>query len=125
MILNHMGLAVTDVLATAAMFEKYFDFSRVRGPFNAEMAFLTDGTGALMTLFKTDDAVYPEIFHIGFMLEAVEEVLDIHARLTDDGFEPEQPREEYGRFTFYFKAPGGFVVEVNTHKKPILARPSA
>lgn len=111
--LNHMGLGVTDVLGTATMFETYFGMCRVPGPFNAKMAFLTDDVGSLITIFKSDDVIYPKIFHIGFMLDEVARVREMHDRLTADGFDPEEPREEHGRFTFYFKAPGGFVVEVN------------
>jgi catechol 2,3-dioxygenase-like lactoylglutathione lyase family enzyme len=112
--LNHMGLAVTDVLATVEMFETYFGLCRVPGMCNAKMGFLTDDGGSLITLFKTNSVVYPKIFHIGFMLGSVEQVNDMHARLAAGGFQPEVAREEHGRFTFYFQAPGGFVVEVNS-----------
>ncbi len=111
--LNHMGLGITDVLATAAMFETYFGLNRAPGPYTDKMAFLTDENGSLITLFKSDDVVYPKIFHVGFMMEAVDRVYDIHQRLTADGFQPQHVREEHGRMTFYFNAPGGFVVEVN------------
>ena len=47
------------------------------------------------------------------MQETREQVMDIHAKLHASGFEPQEPREEHGRFTFYFQAPGGFTVEVN------------
>ena len=29
---------------------------------------------------------------------------------------PKSPRDEHGRYTFYFKAPGGFTVEVNAFR---------
>lgn len=122
--LNHMGLGVTDVLGTAEMFEKYFGFTRVEGPFNQKMAFLTDDTGALITIFKSNDVVYPKIFHIGFMIGDVDLVNDMHARLTADGFDPGAPREEFGRYTFYFNAPGGFVVEVNSFVQEPHGKPS-
>lgn len=113
--INHLGLAVTDVVATVEMFETYFGLVRVpEAPMNAKMGFMLDDDGALITLFKTNDAVYPKIFHIGFMQGNVEQVYMIHEKLKAGGFNPEEVREEHGRMTFYFKTPGNFVVEVNS-----------
>ena len=113
--LNHIGFAVTDVTATVELFETYFGCVRAPGtPFSAKMAFVLDDDGALITLFKTNDAVYPKIFHIGFMQGNVEQVYLIHDQLKGGGFDPEEIREEHGRMTFYFKAPGNFVIEVNS-----------
>ena len=115
MIVNHIGFAVTDVMATVEMFENYFGFQRAPGaPLTAKMGFLTDDSGALITLFKTSDAVYPKIFHIGFMQGNVTEVYAMHDKLKAGGFDVEDVREEHGRMTFYFKAPGNFVIEVNS-----------
>jgi catechol 2,3-dioxygenase-like lactoylglutathione lyase family enzyme len=115
MILNHINLGVTDVPATVAMFETYFGLRRADGlPFGSKMAFLHDDSDALISVFKASDVAYPQVFHIGFMQPSREEVLRIHASLQSGGFHPEEPREEHGRFTFYFQAPGGFTVEVNT-----------
>jgi catechol 2,3-dioxygenase-like lactoylglutathione lyase family enzyme len=115
MTLNHMGLGVTEVPATVAMFETYFGFRRAEGsPVSDKMGFLRDDAGALITIFKVPDATYPKIFHIGFMRDSVDEVHAMHARLTADGFNPQHVREEHGRTTFYFMAPGGFMVEFNS-----------
>lgn len=112
--LNHLNLGVTEIPATVALFETYFGLRRADfDPANEKMAFLNDDRGMLLTLFRVKDAAYPKIFHIGFTQERVEQVLEIHAKLKAANFDPEEPREEHGRFTFYFKAPGGFVVEVN------------
>ncbi|MGI4737384.1 MAG: VOC family protein [Janthinobacterium lividum] len=113
--LNHLGLGLSDVPATAAMFKKYFGFVQAPGPpNNAKMAFLTDDAGSLITLFKVEDVVYPDIFHIGFMLGKVAQVQALHDQLTADGFNPEAMRNEHGCITFYFQAPGGVTVEVNS-----------
>jgi len=112
--LNHLGLGVTEVPNTVAMFEKYFGRRRVdRSPANDKMGFVNDDSGALITIFRVRDVNYPKIFHIGFMQDSVEQVHNLHDQLSADGFEPETMREEYGRKTFYFQAPGGFTVEVN------------
>ena len=119
MILNHINLGVSDVPATVAMFETYFGLHPVAGfPGDARMAFLNDDAGGLVSLFKVNDVTYPKIFHVGFMRPTVAEVDDIHARLVAAGLEPGRPREEHGRYTFYFQAPGGFTVEVNSFHPP-------
>lgn len=114
MTLNHINLGVTDIPATVEMFETHFGLHRPQGfLFNLAMAFLNDDSGNLISLFKVKDATYPKIFHIGFMQQSRQQVLDIHAGLQAAGFEPQEPRDEHGRFTFYFQAPGGFTIEVN------------
>lgn len=112
--LNHLGLGVTEVPNTVAMFEKYFGLRSLEGsPASDRMGFLNDDSGALITIFRVPDANYPKIFHIGFMQDSLEQVHTLHERLSADGFEPQAMREEHGRRTFYFQAPGGFTVEVN------------
>jgi len=112
--LNHLGLGVTEVPRTVAMFEKYFGLRRVdRSPANDKMGFVNDDSGALITIFQVPDVNYPKIFHIGFMQDSVEQVHSLHEQLSADGFQPEAMREEHGRQTFYFQAPGGFTIEVN------------
>ena len=114
MILNHINLGVTDLPATVAMFQTYFGLRRIEGfPADDRMAFMNDDADAVISLFRVKDATYPKIFHIGFIQERTEDVDAIHTRLAADGFSPEAPHEAFGRYTFYFKAPGGFTVEVN------------
>jgi lactoylglutathione lyase len=65
----------------------------------------------VLTLMKGRTADYPATFHIGF-IQATEAAVDaLHARLTFDGFAPDAPERSHA-YTFYVKAPGGFVVEV-------------
>ena len=50
--LNHLGLGVTEVPNTVAMFEKYFGLRAVEGfRANDKMGFLNDDSGALITIF--------------------------------------------------------------------------
>ena len=111
---NHINLGLTEVTATAEMFERYFGFTRL--PFSQlpKMAFLTDDAGSLISLFRVKDADYPKIFHIGFMLDSQEQVVEMNDRLREGGFDLGEPKEEHGRFTFYFHAPGGVMIEVNS-----------
>ena len=117
--LNHINLEVVDVMATVSLLETYFGFRRTR-LVTQEMAFLRDGDGALISLFKNEAVVYPQMFHIGFTRETVEEVDELHRRLVEGGFHPEDPREDHGRWTFYFATPGGFTLEVQKFHRELL-----
>ena len=63
MALNHLNLTVTDVLATKAFLEKYFDFQAVMEG-NDKMTFISDGS-MMLSMFKSTDVTYPKDFHIG------------------------------------------------------------
>jgi lactoylglutathione lyase len=58
------------------------------------------------------DVTYPPSFHIGFIQATEREVDAINRRLRKDGFEVAPPARLHGAWTFYFTAPGGFVIEV-------------
>ena len=111
MTLNHLNLTVTDVPATVALFEKYFGLRRTAMD-NANMAFMRDDHDAFISMFKGSDVSYPGMFHIGFTQETEQQVDAIYQRLVADGFAPTAPREDHGRWTFYFQSPGGVVIEV-------------
>ena len=84
--LNHLGLGVTEVLKTVAMFEKYFGLRPVKySPANDKMAFLNGDGGALIAIILVPDVNYPKIFHIGFMQDSLTEVHTLHEQLSKDG----------------------------------------
>ncbi len=70
----------------------------------------------VLTLTNIDGATevqYPGAFHIGFGQEKLSAKVDeINRRLREDGYEVDAPAKMHGSWTFYFRAPGGFVVEV-------------
>jgi lactoylglutathione lyase len=112
--LNHLNLTVSDVSETRQFLEKHFGLrGGARG--NDSMAVLFDDDGLVLTLMKVGQATevkYPASFHIGFMQESEARVNEINQRLKDDGFDVPAPRRFHGSWTFYFRAPGGFTVEV-------------
>jgi catechol 2,3-dioxygenase-like lactoylglutathione lyase family enzyme len=55
---------------------------------------------------------YPSTFHIGFLVESDARVHEIHERLKADGVPVDAPSVMHGGLTFYFTAPGGFVIQV-------------
>jgi catechol 2,3-dioxygenase-like lactoylglutathione lyase family enzyme len=113
--LNHLNLTVPNVPATRAFFETYFGFRCLLERRPEALVVLVDESGFVLSLnnFGKEEAVsYPGAFHIGFMQDSRERVDEIHARLRADGFDPQPPHEFHGAWTFYFRAPGGFLVEV-------------
>jgi lactoylglutathione lyase len=114
--LNHLNLTVTDVSETRKFLEKYFGLrSMERGEDDDTFAVLFDDGGLVLTLMKVGQVTevkYPVSFHIGFIQESEGRVNEINQRLKDDGFDVKPPRRFHGSWTFYFRAPGGFTIEV-------------
>ncbi|MBM7845686.1 VOC family protein [Herpetosiphon giganteus] len=113
--LNHLNLTVDDVTAAHQFLQTYFGLQDLGT--NKNMGFLTDESGMVlslthMKLAKESEVRYPGSFHIGFIQPSEERVNEINQRLRDDGFEVEAPHKAHGSWTFYFTAPGGFVIEV-------------
>jgi lactoylglutathione lyase len=114
MTLNHLNLTVSDVLANRAFFETYFGF-KCKVDRGDALVVMVDESGFVLSLNnfgKSEKVAYPGAFHIGFMQDSRKRVEEIHASLQAGGFDPQPPHEFHGAWTFYFKAPGGFLVEV-------------
>lgn len=118
--LNHINLTSIDVPADVAMFETYFGLgtSVTRGK---TLAVMHDDDGMLLVLNdfakKRGSFVYPEdsdVHHIGFIQDSREQVDALNARLKADGWDVPEPRDYHGAWTFYFKAKGGYFIEVAT-----------
>jgi len=117
-ILNHANFVVPDVDAAAAFFVDHFGFSLSDMRGNGGFAVL-DGAGFHLNLMRArhpDDAVYPENFHIGFLVPDPALVRAKQASLAAASLEP-GPAETISRggrrsLTFYCRAPGGILVEV-------------
>jgi lactoylglutathione lyase len=115
MALNHLNLTVPDVPQTRAFFETYFGFRCVAGGQTEAIVVLVDESGFVLTLNNFDKAgkvVYPGAFHVGFRQDSQEQVDAIYQRLKADGFDMKPPHQFHGAWTCYFRAPGGFLVEV-------------
>jgi lactoylglutathione lyase len=112
MTLNHLNLTVTDPIETREFLVRHFAFREGGG--NAGMQLVHDDQGLVLTLMKgrVSDVAYPSSFHIGFIQQTEAQVDAINHRLREDGFAVDPPARLHGAWTFYFKAPGGFVVEV-------------
>jgi lactoylglutathione lyase len=111
--LNHLNLTVTDVPATRRFLETYFGLRPMAGE-AASKSFdvLFDDAGLVLTLIKGRDVKYPSTFHIGFLQPTERHVDELNERLRADGYPVKPAGRAHGAWTFYFRAPGGFVVEV-------------
>jgi lactoylglutathione lyase len=113
--LNHLNLTVSNVPETHRFLEKYFGLKSYAGTEPREaVSFMSDDNGIVLALFrgKGAEVKYPAGFHIGFIQGSAERVDEINQRLRDDGYEVPKPSRLHGSWTFYFNAPGGFMVEV-------------
>ncbi len=118
MTLNHLNLTVPDVAESRAFFETYFGFRQVGPAGRDALAVMTDESGFVLTLSNFNGATevdYPGAFHIGFIQETRERVDAMYDRLKAGGFEMKPPHVFHGSWTFYFRAPGGILVEVLSH----------
>ncbi len=103
--LNHINLVVLDVAEAINLFETYFNFKCTDIKGDNVVAILkgsNDFTLVIMTN-KNGQAIYPEAFHIGFMLDSEEEVIKTYDILKNGGItvaqEPKKIRDSFG---FYF-----------------------
>jgi catechol 2,3-dioxygenase-like lactoylglutathione lyase family enzyme len=113
--LNHLNLTVTDVPQAHEFLQKYFGLRDKGG--NKNIAFLSDDDGLFLSLTSMKvggetEVRYPTNFHIGFGQESEQKVNEINQWLKDDGFDVPPPSRQHGSWTFYFRAPGGFTIEV-------------
>ncbi len=118
--LNHINLYSRDTEADRAMFEHYFGLRTlvVRG---TKMAIMEDDDGLVLIVNhfenKLDGFDYPkslDILHIGFIQESRDAVDAMYARLSEDGWETQAPRDAHGAWSFYLRAKGGYFIEVTT-----------
>jgi catechol-2,3-dioxygenase len=113
--LNHLNLSVTDVGESRAFLQKYFGMRDLGG--NANIGFLSDDNNFILTLTSMkvgneSEVKYPATFHIGFAQASEDDVNEINKRLREDGYNVPPPSKQHGSWTFYFRAPGGFTIEV-------------
>ncbi|HYU45444.1 MAG TPA: VOC family protein [Terriglobales bacterium] len=114
--LNHLNLTVSNVPETHRFLEKHFGLKGFAGreP-NEAMSFLSDDNGMVLALFRAANGAevkYPPGFHVGFIQESEERVNQINESLRADGHHVAKPARLHGSWTFYFKSPGGFTIEV-------------
>lgn len=112
MVLNHLHLMVSDASGAAAFLESYFDMRPFPGA-REKFVVMGDERGMILTLMQAKDHAYPKHFHIGFGQADEASVNKLWLRMSDDGLAPSKPERAHA-WSFYVRAPGGFLVEVLT-----------
>jgi catechol 2,3-dioxygenase-like lactoylglutathione lyase family enzyme len=119
MYLNHLNLTVTDVDAARLFFQEYFDFICEDKKTNPTLSVMTGKDGFVLVLMnanmnKNPDNVYPDAFHVGFIVDTIEEVETTYKRLLEGNVHiekaPERMRKNFG-FYFHFQ---DIMMEVTT-----------
>ena len=117
--LNHINLAVPDVLATRIFFETYLGMTCVETKGQDVLTVLRDADGFVLILSNFDKKTvpeYPRDFHVGFIQKSNEQVNAIYERMRAGGADVKLPRTAHGSWGFYVAAPGGIVVEVSSYE---------
>jgi catechol-2,3-dioxygenase len=119
--LNHTNLTTYNVPELKDFFCSIFNFdvSEMRGD---KLAVLRNADNFILTLMfdknMTPEQGYPGIFHVGF-IQADEPAVDrLHQKLGEFKYDAPKPeiltRGGPPTYGFYYKAPGGVLVEVST-----------
>jgi catechol 2,3-dioxygenase-like lactoylglutathione lyase family enzyme len=119
--LKHLNLPTSDVAGLASFFERFFAFKPLATRGQDAFALMCNQEDFVLTLMKVkkhEPATYPEAFHVGFYLDAPDDVQAKHDELSQAGLSPGKV-QDLNRggsrvTTFYCNAPGGVVVEIAT-----------
>jgi catechol 2,3-dioxygenase-like lactoylglutathione lyase family enzyme len=113
--LNHLDLQVSDVQKSVDFFERYFDMELRSSRTSPALAILWDRQGFVLVLQrrKSDAEVYPEGFHLGFVVDDAESVERAHVRAKEGGLEVTDVITNNRGVMIYCKAPDGYAVEVS------------
>jgi catechol 2,3-dioxygenase-like lactoylglutathione lyase family enzyme len=110
--LNHIDLQVSDVQRTSAFFQQHFGLVPASNPKSPAIMVLTDGDDFVLVLQRFESPSYPEGFHVGFCVDDVQVVREMHARVSAAGAAVSDVIVD-GRGThIYVTAPDGYFVEV-------------
>ena len=75
--LNHINLLVSNVAEAVSFFETYFNFNCVETKGDNIIAILEGEDDFTLVIMKNKEgqAIYPDAFHIGFLLSAIATLL--------------------------------------------------
>jgi catechol 2,3-dioxygenase-like lactoylglutathione lyase family enzyme len=121
--LNHLNLPVEDVKESKDFFEKYFDFKCIDIKGEHALAVLKGQDDFILVLMsetfnRNENAGLPSAFHVGFLVDTKEEVLNQFQKLKSGNIVlKNEPKDMRGIFGFYFIAPGNLLIEISTLPK--------
>ncbi|KAB7647074.1 VOC family protein [Sulfitobacter donghicola] len=108
---SHVNIVVNNVIETRQFYEKYFNM-KCTIDIGEQFASLRDSEGFLFNIMYGQRIDYPENYHIGFIQDSEESVDLLYQRLLKDGYNPGNPEFTHNSYTFFFKSPGDFYVEI-------------
>lgn len=113
--LNHLDLQVSDVQKSVDFFERFFDMELRSSRTSPALAILSDRQGFVLVLQrrKSEAEVYPEGFHLGFVVEDTESVARAQARAKEAGLDVTDVITNNRGVMIYCQAPDGYAVEVS------------
>jgi catechol 2,3-dioxygenase-like lactoylglutathione lyase family enzyme len=103
--LNHINLVVSNVADATNLFETYFNFKCTDIKGDNIVAILKGADDFTLVIMTNKDGkmIYPDAFHIGFMLDNTNTVTETYEKLKNGGvavgLEPRKIRDSFG---FYF-----------------------
>lgn len=103
--LNHINLVVSNVAEAIQLFETYFSFKCTEIKGDHIIAILKGKNDFTLVIMKnkSGEILYPDAFHIGFISDSEEEVLQTYRLLKNGNIAVgQEPRTIRGGFGFYF-----------------------
>ena len=103
--LNHINLVVSNVAGAIDLFETYFNFKCTDTKGDNIVAVLKSAEDFTLVIMKGKEGktIYPDAFHIGFMLNNVDAVTQTYEKLKSGSMAVgEEPRKIRDSFGFYF-----------------------
>ncbi len=114
--LNHLDLQVSDVVASVAFFESLFGLELRSSRTSPAIAILSDGRDFVLVLQRQASPVYPDGFHLGFLVDDVDTVLRFHERARASGAAVSDVDVNNRGTMVYCRAPDGYAVEVSCRR---------
>lgn len=115
--LNHIDLQVPDVQETASFFERWLGFTHRSSRTSPAIAILGGEDGFVLVLQrKKDDAPYPDGFHVGFLIDREDDVIDFQRRAREAGLQVSDVDRNARGTMVYCMAPGGILIEVSCRR---------
>lgn len=115
--LNHLHLSVSDVSACANVFVRHLGFSQMEAAANGGFAVLSNRDGFVLVLMRhakdsDPEHAYPPQFHVGFLIEDENRVVQLHSDMTSEGLRVSELEFSRGARRFYFRMPGEILIEI-------------
>lgn len=114
--LNHLSLAVPDVVKTATFMEQFFGFKPIAEKGNGVIVVMENGDNfvLVLTTLMQGESPYPSDFYFGYILNDEAAVWALYEQMIAAGVPiPRMPSKIRNSQAFYFHLPGDIMMEVS------------